>query len=142
MQTREENFSSHSLFVALDGIANAENMGVIVRNCSAFGVEKYHCWRNIVQSVSAQSSPQFDGSNLHNEYFHSENLVNDLHFLQDNSTSIIAAHPQPLQKKFRTKFSEKNCALYSAAKAMAFHNQCFDVCTQIVQIRCKIIRIL
>ncbi len=27
-----------SLFVALDGIANSENMGVIVRNCAAFGV--------------------------------------------------------------------------------------------------------
>lgn len=31
--------SKPRLFVAVDGIANSENMGVIIRNCAAFGVQ-------------------------------------------------------------------------------------------------------
>lgn len=35
----QHNAPSASVFVALEGIADAENMGMILRNCAAFGVE-------------------------------------------------------------------------------------------------------
>ncbi|MEK7263348.1 MAG: RNA methyltransferase [Bacteroidota bacterium] len=134
MQTREENFSSHSLFVALDGIANAENMGVIVRNCSAFGVESIIVGETSCSPYLRRAVRNSMGAIYTMNIFHSENLVNDLHFLRDNGTSIIAAHPQPFAKEIQNEiFGEKLCIVFGS-EGNGISQPVLDVCTQIVQI--------
>ena len=82
------------LLVALEGLVNAENVGVIVRNCAALGVDA-------VISGETSSSPYLRravrnsmGAIFHMPVIHSANLALTLNELRErHKFSVVAAHP-------------------------------------------------
>jgi tRNA G18 (ribose-2'-O)-methylase SpoU len=82
------------LVVALDGLVNAENVGLVIRNCAAFGV-------GVVIVGETSSSPYLRravrnsmGTVFTLPIVHANNLAASLTFLKNNhATRIIAAHP-------------------------------------------------
>ncbi|HYQ86129.1 MAG TPA: RNA methyltransferase [Bacteroidota bacterium] len=83
------------LLVALDGLVSAENVGVVVRNCAAFGVDA-------VISGETSSSPYLRravrnsmGAVFHLPVVHSGNLAESLRELSmRRQTCVVAATPQ------------------------------------------------
>ena len=137
MQTREENFSTHTLFVALDGIANAENMGVIVRNCAAFGVESMIVGETSCSPYLRRAVRNSMGTIYAMKIFHSQNLAGDLQILRNKNTAIISAHPQPSAKEIQCETFHKKLCLVLGSEGDGISQPVLDVCTQIVQIPMK-----
>lgn len=83
------------LLVALDGIANSENMGVIVRNCAAFGVDALIVGETSCDPYLRRSVRNSMGTVFTLPIMHTENLASVLARLRaDGGFRTAAAHPQ------------------------------------------------
>ncbi|MCL4539254.1 MAG: RNA methyltransferase [Bacteroidetes bacterium] len=82
------------LLVALDGIANSENMGVIVRNCAAFGVDVVIVGETSCDPYLRRSVRNSMGTIFQLPTAKVDNLAETMKELRDRyRTDIIAAHP-------------------------------------------------
>jgi len=101
---------SPSLLVALDGLVNAENVGVIVRNCAAFGV-------NAIIVGETSSSPYLRravrnsmGAIFQMPVIHVQNLAASLQELQNKYRyTIAAAHPAGGHSVYEIDLSGNTC---------------------------------
>jgi tRNA G18 (ribose-2'-O)-methylase SpoU len=81
------------LLIALDKLANSENVGVIVRNCTAFGVDGIIVGENSSSPYLRRAVRNSMGAVFGLPLVHSSNLVESLSMIKKNySTKIIAAH--------------------------------------------------
>ncbi|MCL5268685.1 MAG: RNA methyltransferase [Bacteroidetes bacterium] len=84
------------LFVALDGIANSENMGGIIRNCAAFGVDALIIGETSCDPYLRRSVRNSMGTIFQLPVAKSDNLVETIQRLRTElGFKIFAAHPQP-----------------------------------------------
>lgn len=86
-------FSEPYIIVALDGLVNAENVGVIVRNCAAFGVDGIIVGENSSSPYLRRSVRNSMGAVFGIPVVHSSNLVESFSIMKnDYNIKIIAAH--------------------------------------------------
>ncbi len=78
----EFKMKSKNIFVALDGIANSENMGVIIRDCSAFGVDCILVGENSCSPYLRRAVRNSIGTVFDLKIFHSYNLYETLNMLK------------------------------------------------------------
>ena len=82
------------LLVALDGIVNAENVGIIVRNCAAFGVHAIFVGKTSSSPYLRRAVRNSMGSVFRIPIFHSANLAETLSQLRQGwNVKIIATTP-------------------------------------------------
>jgi tRNA G18 (ribose-2'-O)-methylase SpoU len=82
------------LFVALDGLTNSENVGVIVRNCAAFGVHAVIVGETSSSPYLRRAVRNSMGTVFHLPVVHSSDLKQSLETLRTQyRTTILAAHP-------------------------------------------------
>ena len=90
-----EEFPKPCLLVAADGIANSENMGVIVRNCAAFGVQLLISGETSCDPYLRRSVRNSMGTIFNLPVANVEDLSVTLKRLRKQlSFEIVAAHPQ------------------------------------------------
>jgi tRNA G18 (ribose-2'-O)-methylase SpoU len=82
------------LFVALEGIADAENMGMILRNCAGFGVNAVLVGENCCSPWLRRSVRVSVGHMFRIPVRRCENLASDLAALRDAGATVIAATPR------------------------------------------------
>ncbi len=83
------------LLVALDGIANSENMGVIIRNCAAFGVDSVIVGETSCDPYLRRSVRNSMGTIFQLPVARSDVLVETLQRLRSElGFRVFAAHPQ------------------------------------------------
>ena len=81
------------LLIALDGLVNSENVGVIVRNCAAFGVDGIIVGETSSSPYLRRAVRNSMGAVFGLPVVHSSNFVESLSMIKKNySTKIIAAH--------------------------------------------------
>ncbi len=81
------------LLIALDGLVNSENVGVIVRNCAAFGVDGIIVGETSSSPYLRRAVRNSMGAVFGLPVVHSSNLVESLSMIKKNySTKIIAAN--------------------------------------------------
>lgn len=81
------------LLIALDGLVNSENVGVIVRNCAAFGVDGIIVGETSSSPYLRRAVRNSMGAVFGLPVAHSTNLVESLSIIKKNySTKIIAAN--------------------------------------------------
>ncbi|MDI6765628.1 MAG: RNA methyltransferase [Bacteroidota bacterium] len=86
-------FSEPYLVVALDGLVNAENVGAIVRNCAAFGVDGIIVGENSSSPYLRRAVRNSMGAVFGIPVVDSSNLVESLSIMKnDYNIKIIAAH--------------------------------------------------
>lgn len=91
----ENDSDKTRLLIALDGIANSENMGVIVRNCAAFGVDTMIVGETSCDPYLRRSVRNSMGTVFQLPIARSEDLADTLRRLRAGfGTRIAAAHPQ------------------------------------------------
>jgi len=82
------------LLVALDGIASAENVGVIVRNAAAFGAQAILAGETSSSPYLRRAVRNSMGAVFRLPVVSSSNIVEDLKALREKRVSVIAAHPR------------------------------------------------
>ena len=86
------------LFVACDGLANAENMGTVIRNTAAFGGHALIVGETSVSPLITRTIRASMGTVFELPFVHEENLVNALKDLKWHGTRIVGAHAHTEQK--------------------------------------------
>lgn len=82
------------LLVALDGLVNAENVGVIVRNCAAFGVDAILVGETTSSPYLRRAVRNSMGAVFHLPIVRTQDLAESLKSLEDkNGIRVILANP-------------------------------------------------
>jgi len=101
------------LLVALDGLVNAENVGVVVRNCSAFGVDAILVGETSSSPYLRRAVRNSMGAVFQMPVFHSPRLAQALVQLREQyGTHIVAAHLQNESIIFSADFSRSTCIVF------------------------------
>jgi tRNA G18 (ribose-2'-O)-methylase SpoU len=96
--------------VALDGLANAENVGVVVRNCAAFGADAVIAGKTSSSPYLRRAVRNSMGAVFHMNIVHSNGLQDSLmHMRQHYGAKIIATHPHEESTIANTDFSGNIC---------------------------------
>ena len=86
------------LFVAMDGLANAENVGTLMRNCLAFGVSGLLAGETCSSLYLRRTVRNSMGALFKLPMLESRCLVETLHELRRRGVRCLAAHPHTDQK--------------------------------------------
>lgn len=81
------------LFLAVDGLSNAENLGVLVRNAVAFGVQALIVGETCASPYLRRAVRNSMGTIFKLPVVESDNLVDALSELRRNHIRCVAAHP-------------------------------------------------
>jgi tRNA G18 (ribose-2'-O)-methylase SpoU len=86
--------SEPNLFVALDGLTNSENIGVVVRNCAAFGVQAIIVGETSSSPYLRRAVRNSMGTVFHLPIVYSSDLKQSLDTLRAQYyVKVLAAHP-------------------------------------------------
>ena len=104
------------LFVAMDGLANAENIGVLVRNCTAFGVQAILVGETSSSPYLRRAVRNSMGTVFKMPIVHCTNLGETLRILQaSRQFKVFAAHPHTEEHSIqRTDFSGNSCLVFGS----------------------------
>ena len=83
------------VFAAVDGLTNAENLGAIIRNCAAFGVQALIVGETCASPYLRRSVRSSMGTLFKLTVVFSEDLGRDLRMLEAAGVACVAAHPHP-----------------------------------------------
>lgn len=110
-----EKKQSPNLLVACDGLANAENMGVVVRNSAAFGARGILVGETsfspfLTRTIRASMGTIFDMPAIH-----LENLVDTLKDLKWQGFQVFGAHPHADQRTIaQADFTRDVCIVFGS----------------------------
>jgi tRNA G18 (ribose-2'-O)-methylase SpoU len=104
------------LFAAVDGLTNSENLGVLVRNCAAFGVQAIFVGENSSSPYLRRAVRNSMGTVFVLPVVHCTNLVETLRVLSKrHQCRIIGAHPSEKEKTIRdAEFSGDCCVVFGS----------------------------
>ena len=127
--------SSPRLFVVMDGLANAENIGVLVRNCAAFGVQGILVGETSSSPYLRRAVRNSMGTIFKMPVVHCPHLAQTLTDLQQcHQFKIFAAHPHTEEHTIqRTDFSG-NCCLVFGNEGSGVSPQVLSACDMPVAI--------
>jgi tRNA G18 (ribose-2'-O)-methylase SpoU len=107
---------SPHFFVAIDGLTNAENIGVLVRNCAAFGVQTILVGETSSSPYLRRAVRNSLGTVFKIPIVHCENLVDTLTVLRNgHKFKIIAAHPHSKEQSIQSvNFTGHCCIIFGS----------------------------
>ena len=123
------------LFVAMDGLANAENIGVLVRNCTAFGVQAILVGETSSSPYLRRAVRNSMGTVFKMPVVQCTILAETLRTLQvSHKFKVLAAHPHSEEHSIqRTDFSG-NCCLVFGSEGNGLSPQILSACDMAVTI--------
>ena len=125
--------SDHFL-VALDGLVNAENVGVVVRNCAAFGVDALIVGETSSSPYLRRAVRNSMGTVFHLPVIHASNLPESLTILRHTyGTRIIGAHPHDQSTIYYCNFRGTVCIVLGN-EGEGISKRILDVCTERIAI--------
>lgn len=127
-------FPRPRLFLAVDEIALAENIGALVRNCAAFGVQALlldglSCSPYLRRAVRASMGTVFKLPVIENA-----SLAESLRFLRDAGVSCVAAHPRGDGKMLsQAEFTGDSCIVLGS-EGKGISGPVLEACNEAVMI--------
>lgn len=120
---------------AVEGLANSENLGVLVRNCAGFGVQGLLVGETSSSPYLRRSVRNSLGAIFKLPIVHLDNLERTLVLLKDRfSVQTIAAHPQGSDYTVQTMAFDRDCCIVFGSEAEGISERILNVCTSIVSI--------
>ena len=102
-------------FVAMDGLANAENVGALMRNCVALGVQALIAGETCSSLFLRRTVRNSMGALFKLPVLESKNLAETLRELRAKGIRCIAAHPRPDKKTLsHADFSGDCCVVFGS----------------------------
>jgi tRNA G18 (ribose-2'-O)-methylase SpoU len=103
------------LFVAVDGLTSAENLGVVVRNCAAFGVQAFLSGETSSSPWLRRAVRSSMGAIFKLPVVELANLAEALRALRAAGVKSIAAHPHTSGKTlFQADFTSDSCIVFGS----------------------------
>ncbi|HZY10607.1 MAG TPA: RNA methyltransferase, partial [Bacteroidota bacterium] len=126
--------SKPALFVAIDGLMNAENVGVLVRNCVAFGVGAIIVGESSSSPYLRRAVRNSMGTVFQIKVIHSNNLAETLSTLnKEFNTNIVATQPEGSVSIDRVNVRDNVCLVFGS-EGTGISQKVIDVCTDRVSI--------
>jgi len=123
-----------SIIVALDGLVNAENVGVIVRNCAAFGVELIIIGETSSSPYLRSAVRNSMGAVFQLPVIHTDNLRSTIEILRkEYNIRIIAAYPQENTSLFRKELRDTICIVFGNEHS-GISREVLEVCDEKIAI--------
>jgi tRNA G18 (ribose-2'-O)-methylase SpoU len=126
--------ASPRLFVALDGLNNSTNMGVVLRNCSAFGAQAVITGETCASPWLRRSVRNSMGAIFHLPAVPSSNLAADLAALARAGLKICAAHPRPDALSLYEADLTGDCCLVFGNEGEGLSRRALEACSEHVVI--------
>ena len=102
-------------FLAMDGLSNSENVGVLVRNGVAFGAQAIIVSQTCATPYLRRAVRNSMGTIFKLPYVQSSNLAETIRQLRNKNIRCIAAHPHTNRRNiFQSDFSQDCCIVLGA----------------------------
>ena len=122
------------LFAAVDGLTSSQNMGVIARNCAAFGVQAMLVGESTVHPYMRRAVRNAMGAVFHMPLIEPPNLAEALHELRRRGVHCVAAHPHTDQRTLaQADFRTDRCVVFGSEGA-GVSEAVLSACDQLVAI--------
>ncbi|MFA6457060.1 MAG: RNA methyltransferase [Bacteroidota bacterium] len=129
--------SSQQLTVLVDGITNAENMGVIVRNCVCLGASALLVLPSSCDPYLRRSVRNSMGNIFQLPIVYIRNTVSEIERMKQAGMHFYAAHPHPKSIDIRTmKVSHPSCIVLGA-EGHGLSPEVLELCDTFVSIPMK-----
>lgn len=133
-----EQILAHSpnphFFVAMDGLSNAENVGTLMRNCLAFGVQALIAGETCSSLYLRRTVRNSMGAAFKLPMLQSENLVQTLHKLRASDIRCIAAHPHTDKKVLSQADFSGDCCVVLGSEGHGISAPVLAACDEAVAI--------
>lgn len=126
------------LFVAVDGLTNAENLGVLVRNCAAFGVDALIVGETSSSPYLRRAVRNSMGTVFNLPVVHVNDLVGTLEELRSIHTlSVLGAHPRADREIPSSAFLKADCCIVFGSEGEGIAPSVLAVCDELLAIPMK-----
>ena len=124
-------------FVAGDGLANAENVGLIVRNCVAFGVQALIVGETSSSPFLRRAVRNSMGTIFKLPIVDSPNLIVTLDMLRKENVRVIAAHPHGEHRLIEETNFATDCCIVLGSEGVGLSKEVLAACDETVAIPMK-----
>lgn len=125
------------LVVLIDGVVNAENMGVIIRNCACFGVDAVITLPSSCDPYLRRSVRNSMGNIFQLPITYLANTKDEIELLKKAGMKFYAAHPNEISRDIRAiNFSHKSCIVLGA-EGHGISKDALDLCDEYITIPMK-----
>lgn len=125
---------SPRFLVAVDGLSNAENVGVLVRNCAAFGVGGVVVGETCVSPYLRRAVRSSMGTIFKMPVFESAGLATSLGQLRRHGVRLIAAHPHAERRALPQADFTGDCCVVLGSEGDGISPAVLAVCDEAVAI--------
>jgi tRNA G18 (ribose-2'-O)-methylase SpoU len=122
------------LFVAVDGVNNAQNLGVLARNCAAFGVQALLVGETSSSPFLRRAVRSSMGAIFQLPVVELTSLADTLHQLRNLNVHCIAAHPHACQRKPSQTDLAAACCLVFGNEGYGLASAVIEACAHVVAI--------
>ena len=126
--------SQPRFFVAVDALANAENLGVLVRNCVAFGVQALLVGETSSSPFLRRAVRNSMGTIFQLPVVEPTNLAHALRELRDQGVRCIAAHPSASGKTVAQADLSSDCCVVFGSEGYGISPNVLRACDEAVAI--------
>ncbi len=134
LETILEASARPRLFAAVDGIANAENLGVLVRNCAAFGVQALLVGETASSPFLRRAVRSSMGAIFRLTVVELDSLVHALHVLRAGQVHCVAAHPHAQGRTLAQVDFTKDSCLILGSEGWGISPAVLEACDEAVAI--------
>jgi tRNA G18 (ribose-2'-O)-methylase SpoU len=126
--------SHPQLFVAVEGVTNAENLGGMVRNCAAFGVQGLLIDRSTSSPFLRRAVRGSMGTIFRLPVLENLDLVQTVRFLRSRSIRCVAAHPHDAGRKLPEVGFSGDCCIIFGSEGYGLSSELLEACDEAVAI--------
>lgn len=118
------------LLVAIDRLTNAENLGVLVRNCAAFGVQALLVGETSSSPYLRRAVRNSMGAVFKLAVIHCSHLTQSLQKIRtQHHMDVVAAHPHAEQKSVSEIDFGRNCCIVFGSEGSGISQEVLAVCS-------------
>ena len=122
------------LLVAMDGLSNAENVGLVMRNCVAFGVSALIAGETCSSLFLRRTVRNSMGAIFKLPVLESTNLVETLRTLRASGVRCLAAHPHTDKKVLSQADFTGDCCVVFGSEGYGISSEVLAACDEAVMI--------
>lgn len=122
------------LLVAVDALANSENLGLLVRNCAAFGVQGLIVGETSSSPFLRRAVRNSMGAIFKLPVVESDDLADTLIELRRRGVRCVAAHPHSDQRTLGQSDLTGDCCLVFGSEGHGISRRVLDACDEAVAI--------
>jgi tRNA G18 (ribose-2'-O)-methylase SpoU len=122
------------LLVAIDGLTNAENVGLLVRNCAAFGAQALLLDGSSASPWLRRAVRNSMGTVFKLPIVETSNLTEALNILRQRNIHVIAAHPHEEKQTIQQSDFARDCCIVFGSEGLGISANVLAVCDECVAI--------